>query len=353
MFPLEDRKNALISLGRFLAQFGPEGQRDEHPLNHDYCDAFATLLDHQFTKNAWFTPENVRFAVGAWGMALRADAVNEWFQLEEPSEGLSNRKVGVIMAGNIPLVGMHDLLSVVASGHQLVAKLSSDDAHLIPVIGRLLEETAPALKGRLTFTEETLGEVDAVIATGSGNTARYFEYYFRDKPALIRRNRSSVAILNGSETPEELDGLADDVFRYFGMGCRSVSKVYVPEDYDLDQLFGAFYRFKDIIDNNKYANNYDYHKAIFLMNRDEITENGFVLLKQSEKLAAPVSTVFYEEYSDLDAVRNQLSSAKDELQCIVSKDSDWPLHVAAGQTQRPELWEYADGVNIMKFLKAV
>lgn len=353
MSPLEDRKNALVSLGTFLAQFGLEGQRVDHPLNDNYYDAFSTLLDHQFTKNAWFTPENVRHAVGAWGLALRPDAVDRWFDRENVSAEMSDRTVGVIMAGNIPLVGMHDMLSVVASGHKLVAKLSSDDSHLIPVVSRLLEELAPVLKGRMTFTEDKLGEVDAVIATGSGNTARYFEYYFRDKPALIRRNRSSVAILDGNESEAELAGLAEDVFRYFGMGCRSVSKIYVPEGYDLDQLFGAFYPFKYVIDNNKYANNYDYHKAIFLMNRDDVTENGFVILKESDKLAAPVGTVFYEEYSDAKAVRNQLSAQKDQLQCIVSRHDSWPLHVKPGFTQKPELWEYADGVNVMKFLRAV
>ncbi|MCE2495536.1 MAG: acyl-CoA reductase [Flavobacteriales bacterium] len=353
MFPIDDRKNALVSLGSFLSQFGPRGVTLDHPLNANYYDAFATLLDHQFTKNGWFTPDNMRHAVGAWGMALRADAVDQWFDRENVLAETSDRTVSVIMAGNIPMVGMHDMLSVIAAGHKLVAKLSSDDARLLPVIGRLLEELAPALRGRMTFTEERLGEVDAVIATGSGNTARYFEYYFKDMPALIRRNRSSVAILDGEESDEELAGLAEDVFRYFGKGCRSVSKIYVPEGYDLNKLFGAFSPFKYVIDNNKYANNYDYHKAIFLMNRDDIFENGFVLLKRSEKLSAPVSTLFYEEYTDPEVVREHLSTQKDQLQCIVSRDDSWPLHVKPGFTQNPELWQYADGVNVMKFLRAV
>ncbi len=353
MLSPEDRKNVLISLGQFLAQFGPGGHRAGHPLNRDYFDAFATLLDRQFIRNAWFTPDNVRYAAGAWGAALRPDAVAAWFARENIPAGSSDRQVGVIMAGNIPMVGMHDLLSVLTAGHRLVAKLSSDDAHLLPVIGRLLEEMEPKLKGRITFAKDGLGEVDSVIATGSGNTARYFEYYFRDKPALIRRNRSSVAILDGDEREGELTGLAEDVFRYFGRGCRSISKVYVPRGYDLNRLFEAFSGFREVIDNNKYASNYEYHKAIFLMNGDEITENGFVLFKRSKKLAAPVSTVFYEEYDDQEAVHSQLSSLKNQLQCIVGRQKNGSLYVQPGHTQRPELWEYADGVNTMKFLGSV
>jgi hypothetical protein len=353
MFPIEARKSALISLGSFLGQFGPGASRSEHALNDNYFDAFTTLIDNQFEKNAWFTPDNVRFAIGAWAHALRPDGVNKWFDLENMPEELSDRKVGVIMAGNIPLVGFHDMLSVLAAGYILRAKLSSDDNHLLPVLGRLLEEIEPKFSGRFSFTEERLGEVDAVIATGSGNTARYFEYYFRDKPSLIRKNRSSVAIIDGDETEEELALIGQDMLRYFGMGCRNVSKIFLPEGFNLDRFFGAVYPFKEIIEHHKYANNYDYHRAIFVMNRDEVLENGFMLLKKDEKLKAPVSTVFYEEYSDNQKLKDRLLADKDELQCIVSKNNAWPMRVAPGDSQRPELWEYADGVNTIKFLKVV
>ena len=353
MFPIEARKSALISLGSFLGQFGPNGNRSEHALNDTYFEAFHALIDNQFEKNAWFTPSNVRYAIGAWAQALRPDAVNKWFDLENMPEELSDRKVGVIMAGNIPLVGFHDMLSVLAAGYILRAKLSSDDNHLLPVVGRLLEEIEPKFSGRFSFTEERLGEVDAVIATGSGNTARYFEYYFRDKPSLIRKNRSSVAILDGEETEEELALIGQDMLRYFGMGCRNVSKIFLPEGFNLDRFFGAVYPFKDIIEHHKYANNYDYHRAIFVMNRDEVLENGFMLLKKDEKLKAPVSTVFYEEYSDREKLRSRLLADKDQLQCIVSRNESWPMRVAPGDSQRPELWEYADGVNTVSFLKVV
>ena len=353
MFRIEDRKSALVSLGSFLSQFGPDGSRMDHALNDNYFDAFSTLIDQQFEKNAWFTPSNVRYALGAWGAALRPDAVNKWFDIEKMPEELSDRKVGVIMAGNIPLVGLHDMLCVLSAGYILRAKLSSDDNHLLPVLGHLLEEIEPQFNGRFSFTEEKLGEVDAVIATGSGNTARYFEYYFKDIPSLIRKNRSSVAILDGDETEEELALIGQDMLRYFGMGCRNVSKIFLPEGFNLDRFFGAVYPFKGIIDHHKYANNYDYHRAIFVMNRDEVLENGFMLLKKDENLSAPVSTVFYEEYSDVEVLRDRLRRDEDQLQCIVSKNKSWPMHVAPGQSQRPELWEYADGVNTVKFIKVI
>lgn len=253
------------------------------------------------------------------------------------------------MAGNIPLVGFHDFLTVLMSGHSVQIKQSSSDAFFLPLIALFLGHVEPGFKDKIIFSEERLSEFDAVIATGSNNTARHFEYYFGDYPHIIRRNRNSVAILTGEESSEDLDALGEDIFRYFGLGCRSVSKLMVPSDYDFDLLFGAIYRFKDLIDYDKYRNNYDYNKAVYLMSRFELLENGFVMLKEDASYASPIATLFYEYYNDEDSLKKKLETDADLIQCIVGKGNDLN-YIPFGQTQKPQLNDYADGVDTFEFL---
>ena len=256
------------------------------------------------------------------------------------------------MAGNIPLVGFHDFLSVLICGHSVLVKQSSNDKHLIPYLAKYLEYIEQNLKGKISFTEEKLKHFDAVIATGSTNTTRYFEYYFKNKPCIIRKNRNSVAIITGKESKEDLKNLSEDIFRYFGLGCRSVSKLFVPKGYNFDAFFKGMYTYHPIINNAKYANNYDYNKAVYLMSEFSILENGFLMIKEDTNFASPIATVFYEYYDNLTDLKLKILSESENIQCIVANNFI-ENEVKFGQTQHPKLWDYADGVNTIEFLSKI
>jgi hypothetical protein len=243
-------------------------------------------------------------------------------------------------------------MTVLISGHSILVKQSSSDAFFLPLIAKFLEHADPEFKGKIQFSDEGLSGFDAVIATGSNNTARHFEYYFSGVPRIIRKNRNSVAVLTGNETPEELELLGEDIFRYFGLGCRSVSKLLVPQGYDFDMLFGSIYSFKSLIEYEKYRNNYDYNKAVYLMSQFKLLENGFVMLKEDPSYASPIATIFYEYYDDQDEVKNKLEADKELIQCVVTRNFDVE-HIEFGQTQKPQLWEYADGVDTLNFLSGL
>ena len=258
----------------------------------------------------------------------------------------------IIMAGNIPLVGFHDFLSVLISGHSVLVKQSSNDKHLLPYLTKYLEHVEPQFKGVIKFTEEKLKNFDAVIATGSNNTARYFEYYFKNKPSIIRNNRNSVAVLTGKETSAELKNLSEDVFRYYGLGCRNVSKLFVPKGYKFDAFFEAIYHWHPIVEKAKYANNYDYNKAVYLMSEFDMLENGFFMIKEDESYASPIATLFFEYYNDLSELKETLEAKKEQIQCIVS-NGFIKNEIAFGATQKPQLWDYADDVDSIKFLSSI
>jgi hypothetical protein len=253
------------------------------------------------------------------------------------------------MAGNIPLVGFHDFLSALITGNRVIVKLSSNDSILLPFTADFLVRECPSLKDKISFPEGRLTDFDAVIATGSDNTARYFQYYFGAKPHIIRKNRVSVAILNGRETTATLEALGEDIFRYYGLGCRSVSKLFVPEGYDFDAFFKAVYPYHFMIDQQKYANNYDYNKAIYLMSEFRILDNGFLMLKEDAHYGSPIATLFYEQYTSQESLRKRLTADQDKLQCIVA-EGVVPYEVPFGQTQCPGLQEYADGMDTVAFL---
>jgi hypothetical protein len=256
------------------------------------------------------------------------------------------------LAGNIPLVGFHDFLSVLITGHKALIKTSSNDQHLLPFLAKYLIAVEPEFADAITFTEGKLEGFDAVIATGSNNTARYFEYYFKDKPAIIRKNRNSAAILTGNESREELVGLGEDIFRYFGLGCRNVSKLFVPQGYDFKNFFEAIYEYKDVIFYDKYANNYDYNKAVFLMSNFKLLDNEFLTIKEDSGYASPISSVFYEYYDNLDTLKQKLEAEQDQLQCVVSNKLT-ENSIPFGQTQKPGLLDYADNVDTIAFLSKI
>ncbi|MCC8358626.1 acyl-CoA reductase [Salinimicrobium sediminilitoris] len=353
---IEQRMERLENLGRFLKQFKRSGIDKDESLEHNdpYFDLLKEKIEVSVHHNGWFTLENVLFSMEQWSEALTRENLQKWLSQYE-FEDVKPKTVGIVMAGNIPLVGFHDFISVLVSGHKVLVKQSSNDKLLLPVIADYLKAIAPEWKEKIEILPDSadgaskMTNYDAVIATGSNNTSRYFEYYFAGKPSIIRKNRNSVAVLTGDETPEELSSLAEDIFRYYGLGCRNVSKLYVPKDYDFNAFFEAVYGWNSIINQAKYANNYDYNKAVYLMSQFKLLENGFLILKEDNSLSSPIATLFYEQYKDLDAVKKELESRKEEIQCIVGKDI-FEEEIAFGQTQQPKLWDYADNVDTLDFL---
>jgi len=347
---LEHKKNILVELSRFLSQFSSnENQKNDSVLNNDlFFDRFINLIKLSQSHNGWYTNENVCFAIQCWAEALTIDNLNQWLHAYDFTN-VDSKTVGLILAGNIPLVGFHDFISVLLSGHKVLVKTSSNDQHLLPFLAEYILSIEPKLVNYITFVEGKLEGFDAVIATGSNNTARYFEFYFKDKPSIIRKSRNSVAVLNGQESKEQMIALGEDVFRYFGLGCRNVSKIFVPKDYNFDAFFGGMFPYQDVIKYEKYINNYDYNKAVFLMSNFNLLDNEFLIIKEDSSYASPISSVFYEFYENLEEIKLRLQAENEEIQCIVSNDLI-ENSVEFGQTQKPNLWDYADNVDTIKFL---
>ena len=350
---LQKRITAFVKLGDFLRQFSCEviQKSDNVEYNDIFFDGFKHQLKLAEEHNGWFTPENIIFAIKGWAESLTENHLNQWLKPYNFVD-VSPKTVAIIMAGNIPLVGFHDFLSVLICGHQVLVKQSSNDKHLLPFLAKYLEYVEPGFKGKITFTENKVENFDAVIATGSNNTARYFEYYFKNKPAIIRNNRNSVAVLTGNETTEDLKKLSEDIFRYYGLGCRNVSKLFVPKGYKFDAFFEGIYHWHPIIEKAKYANNYDYNKAVYLMSEFDILENGFFMIKEDPSYASPIATLFYEYYNSSDELTQKLNAEKDQIQCIVS-NGFIKNEIPFGQTQKPQLWDYADSVDSIEFLLAI
>jgi hypothetical protein len=345
-----DKKKCFIELGKFLNQFSEvENIKNISVLYNDlFFDDFVNLIQLSQSHNGWYTPENVFFSIQSWAKALTEDNLNQWLSTYNLEANVP-KNVGLILAGNIPLVGFHDFLSVLISGNNVLVKTSSNDQFLLPFLAKYIIAIAPEFENKITFVEGKLENFDAVIATGSNNTARYFDYYFKDKPSIIRKNRNSVAVLNGKETTTQLSALGEDIFRYFGLGCRNVSKLFVPIGYSFTAFFEAIFEYQDVIHYEKYANNYDYNKAVFLMSNFKLLDNGFLTLKEDTSHASPISSVFYEFYENLEDLQIRLQSESNEIQCVVSNNLI-ENSIGFGQTQKPNLWDYADNVDTIAFL---
>ncbi len=346
---LEDRIKAFVELGNFLRQFSRKKIKQNNTILHNnlFFDAFKLQIKRAKETNGWFTEDAVLYAFENLSNSLIKNNLNSWTS-SYSLDNTNTKIIALIMAGNIPLVGFHDFISVLISGNKVLIKQSSNDNRFLPLIAKYLEYVEPSFKGFIEFTEKRLSNFDATIATGSNNTARYFEAYFGKYPNIIRKNRNSISVLTGNETYEELNQLGEDIFRYFGLGCRSVSKLFVPENYDFDNLFKAIYDYKDLINYMKYRNNYDYNKAVYLMSEFKLLDNGFLMLKEDNSYASPIATLFYEYYIDIDSLKQKLDIDKEHIQCIVSNVID--NSVQFGQTQQPQLTDYADGVDTLQFL---
>lgn len=333
----KQRIEAFSALGSYLLE-------DEKSLND--------LIIRAKVQNPWFTPENIKSAFQALEKNLDKELLENWLSTYSTNfDGFRDKTVGLVLAGNIPMVGFQDILCSLITGFNVQIKLSSDDKIMIPYVLQKLIEIEPAFQRQISFVER-LKDFDSIIATGSNNTSRYFEYYFKNVPHIIRKNRNSIAILSGNESQEDLIALGHDIFDYFGLGCRNVSKIYFPKRYRYASFFEGIECFHDIANHFKYHNNYDYNKSIYLVNGDEHLDNGFLLLKKDERLASPLAVVYFEEYSDLNELSSILNDKSEEIQCIVSNinmENTFSL-IPFGQTQTPKLTDYADKVDVIDFL---
>lgn len=341
---IDERIKAFVNLGKAL--------REKESKDQLLVD-LGELVQRIHIQNPWFTEENVKNAIAAISDQLKEEALVEWLSIYIHSlkQEHGPQKVAVIMAGNIPMVGFHDMLCVLISGNSFLGKLSSDDKLLLPHIAKILIHIEPRFKELIEFTDGQIKGMDAVIATGNNNSASHFEFYFGKYPNIIRRNRNSVAVLAGTETKEELTALGKDIFQYFGLGCRNVSKLFVPEGHDMASFFESIYDHKEVVNNNKYGNNYDYNKTVYLMSSiPGLLDNNFLLLKPDTSYSSPIGVLFYETYTDLKELNKKLKADRDQIQCVVSSSSLIEGSIPFGQAQCPGLGDYADGVDTMKFL---
>ncbi|GEM53643.1 acyl-CoA reductase [Empedobacter brevis NBRC 14943 = ATCC 43319] len=348
----EQRISAFNELGQFFNFIINNYSTQDKELAEkfeDWKDDAAYAISDAEAYNNWFTKENIILALKNWSEALTTENLHAWTKKYPYAKAPKN--VGIIMAGNLPLVGFHDLLSVVISGNNALIKTSSKDDKLIQLVIKFLYSVNEEFK-TIIQTVERLEDFEAVIATGSNNTARYFEQYFGKVPHIIRKNRTSVAVLDGLETEEDLKKLGDDLFIYYGLGCRNVTKLYVKDEAQLPNVFEAIFPWGEMVINHpKYANNYDYNRAIYLLGKDEFLDNNFVLLKKDSSLHSPIAVVNYETYTDINEVKHYLAEHNDQIQCVVGNEmKDNPNHVEFGQTQFPKLTDYADNIDTLKFL---
>ena len=327
---IEQRIQVFVELGQELA---------------DTSDEFKARLQTAKHKNGWFNTEQSQLAFTNWSKTLTASNLKQWAAMyPQLINEIEPKKVGLIMAGNIPLVGLHDLISVLLSGHEAIVKLSSDDTLLMTYIINRINKISSELGSRIEITER-LNSIDAVIATGSNNSSRYFEAYFGKYPNIIRKNRTSVAILDGNESSAELAQLGKDIFAFYGLGCRNVTKLYVPKDYSFNLFYESIFEYATVLDNIKYVHNYDYHKTLFLLNNEQMLDNEFLLIKEDTNLRSPIGVLHYEymsvEKKDLVKSLNQ----SEEIQCVIENQS-----IKFGEAQNPQLWDYADNVDTLRFL---
>jgi hypothetical protein len=335
---LPDRVSAFVQLGVLIKNLS-ENEKEE-------------LFWRAENKNSWFTPSSCQSALNGIAFMIGEDKLKEWLSGYGDIEPELSKSVGIMMAGNIPAVGFHDLMTVLISGNKACVKLSSADEVLMKWFIQSLIAIEPRFSDYISI-EEMLKGKDAYIATGSDNSARYFNYYFGKYPSIIRRNRTSIAVLSGSESTQELQALGKDIFQYFGLGCRNVSKIFIKTKDQLQHLLDSLEIFSGVMNHHKYLNNYDYNKSILLVNREDHLDNGFLLVRETKELVSPISVLFYEIYSDLTQLQTRLDETKKNIQCIVSSPEYYEGAVPFGGAQEPEVWDFADGVDTLRFLQGL
>lgn len=347
---LKERINAFDLLSaNIMAFLNNELTSIDNKLKQDF-DNFENLTNQIQIQNGWFIRLFVYSQLKAICDYTKTSKLEEWITKYAVSEEDTDKCVGVVMAGNIPFVGFHDFLCVLLAGHNIKIKLSSKDNILPKFVSKILCTIEPRFETKIQFVDDKLTDYDAIIATGSNNSARYFEQYFSTVPHIIRKNRSSVAVLDGNETKQELLGLADDILLYFGLGCRNVSKIFIPKNYQLNNIFEAVYKYFYFANHNKYCNNYDYNRAVYLINNQKFFENGFFIIIENTKISSPISVLHYQEYEDINFVQQNLQANEQFIQTVVSRKKIFDRHSSFGKAQFPKLDDYDDGVDTMEFL---
>ena len=336
---LKERIDAAVHLGQHLMG------------DDEFLDA---LMHRTEFNNQWFTKENQRLSLNAIrDYFLDRAALEHWVGCYNISDTVNAQKVGLVLAGNIPLVGFHDVLSVFMAGHKAQIKLSDKDKFILPYLVKIMAQTNEKVNDYFAFTEK-LTDFQAVIATGSNNSARYFQSYFGKYPHIIRRNRNSVAVLNGAETEAELLALGNDIFQYFGLGCRNVSKLYIPQNYNLEHLLEVLHEYKSLVLHTKYKNNFDYNYALYILNKVPIKNNGCIILTEDKAIQSRIANLHYEYYDDANALAVELEAKKEEIQAVVAQSTLEGLStIPFGKAQQPSLMDYADGVDTMAFLVGI
>jgi hypothetical protein len=338
---LNQRIHAFIKVGEFINNHyeGGKGRADEN-----LHMALTELTKAAHIYNGWFTEEFTGIAFRNIASMLTRESLETLAKIIPP-ENKKPKVIALICAGNIPMVCFHDVLCVLLTGNTALIKMSSDDKVLLPFFLKLLTHYEPRFDDRIRLSDGKITGFDAVIATGSNNSADHFKQYFSKYPHIIRRNRSSLAVLTGKESKQELEELGKDIFYYFGLGCRNVSKLLVPKDYKFDQLFEAMFGFAYVMNNNKYANNYEYNRTIYLMGKEDFLDNNFIILKPDNQIHAPISVVYYQRYESEKEIEDYLLDNAKEIQCVVGYD-----HVPFGNSQCPVITDFADDINTVEFL---
>ena len=309
---------------------------------------FDTLVSSVNAENPWFIPSEIRRVLTYWSINLRHSVVRKWLDSYKFDENKISKKVLLICAGNIPIVGFHDFISVLLTGHHVLLKLSSKDQKLFFFLLKKLEHLDSTFSRNYTLINEPVKEFDAVIATGSANTSRYFEFYFKDYPKIIRPNKTSISILSSSVSDQQLLLLAEDVFNYFGLGCRSITKIYLPQNFDFERLRVVFNDYNRLLHHHKFCNNIDYQRSIHLLNKTEFIDFGYLILIENEAVFSPMGCLHFEYYEDLNDCIEKVKQHKD-LQLIAS-DISFENSISLGETQSPRLDQYADQIDTIEFL---
>lgn len=348
---IEKRIEAFAELGKLLKKCTlTKAQGINEFDGNTSAKQLADLIYSSKHYNPWFDENHMIKSYIGIAHLLKYPNLRDWCFSYPNIQFDTNKWVGVVMAGNIPAVGFHDFLSILISGFGIKLKLSSVDNQILPAMAKFLAELDPWFKSKIELVDGPIKDVDAIIATGSNNTARYFEYYFKKWPSIIRKNRNAIGILTGTESNEELAGIASDMMSYYGLGCRNIAKLWVPNDYNWQALFDQLEAYRQLALNYKYFNNYEYQKAIMLVNKVEHYDLGFLLLTESKALASPISVVHYQTYDSIQTVQDYLGVHRDQIQCIVSKSDIYEHLVKPGNSQMPGLIDYADGIDTMRFL---
>jgi hypothetical protein len=340
MFSIKEKISAFQHLSYYILS----------DQNTPWLDSLAYKAQN---GNQWFTSGNTLYAFK--NIANNMLSVSALKAIENSYTFNNNNKalkVGLILAGNIPLVGFHDILCILLTQHIAYIKCSSQDEVLIKGIITKLLEIEPRFTNQVQWADK-LTDIEAVIATGSDNTAKHFEFYFKHVPKIIRKNRTSVAIITGNETEEEINKLGQDISTYYGLGCRNVSKLLVLGTFKPEKFYPGMEQYEYLMDNHKYKHNYDYNKSIYLLNRDDHYDNGFLLTRPSELLVSPISVVYYQEFGSMAQIEEYISVNSEKIQCVVSSSNSGDSQVVFGQAQNPGIMDYPDGVDVLNFLLAL